>query len=324
MRHLVFPIVFVFIFTSCSTKKYFEPKDTVGNYNSTRITLNGNIISMNRDGAALNDGKVITKTGVSSFKIKKGYNFLSISNKVIISSNYKDSIMLNDEVIKIDGVVVAASLKGDKLALIFSNNSIELLNINTKKILLKEYFVHSLVNDMRIANPYFMIDITLFPTLDGKIVIVSNKTNKVVRNIVVDANGQFNNIIFLDVINNTLIAATANKIISIGDNILNIKEYPIRDVISHANKIYVATIDGQIIQTDHSLNVINKKKYKYAKFYSLAYGSSLYALESQGYLINIFKDFKTEKIYDFNFDNKKRVIALGNTIYYDDKYIILK
>ncbi len=324
MRHLLLLTGLVFILAGCAGKEFFEPTSTDGKYDSKETVLNANIASMNKDGATLNSGEIITKRGVSKFKIPKDFTFLNLSEDIVISSNYKDTVLLNEKEIKVNGVVVAASLKDNKLALLFSNNSIGLYDIETDKILLKEYFPHSFVNDTRIANPYFMSNIILFPTLDGKIVVVAEANNKIVKNIVVDADGQFNNIIFLNVINDTLVAATANKVISVGDGVLNIKDYNIRDIISKDDNIYIATIDGQIIKTDISLNIMNRKKYKYAKIYALAFGSSLYALESQGFLINISDDFENDKIYDFKFDNKKRVIALDDTIYYNDRYIILK
>lgn len=324
MKHLLFLSAIIFVLAGCAGKEYYEPLDTVGDYDNTKASLNGDIISFNKDGATLDSGEIITKRGVSKFTIPEGYSFLNISEDVVISSNYKDKVLLDKKEIEVGGVVVAATLKANKLALLFSNNSIELYDLNTNKIILKEYFTHSFVNDTRIANPYFMSNIILFPTLDGKVVVVSEESNQIIRNIVVDADGQFNNIIFLDVINDTLVAATGNKVISVGDGVLNIKDYNIRDIITKDKTIYIATIDGQIIKTDISLNIMDRKKYKYAKFYALAYGSSLYALESQGYLINISDDFKSETIYDFSFNNEKKVIALGDTIYYEDESIILK
>lgn len=324
MKHLLLLAGLIFVLAGCAGKEFYEPEDTIGDYDNNKASLNGDIISMNKDGATLDSGEIITKRGVSKFKIPEGYNFLNISDEVVISSNYKDKVLLDKKEIEVGGVVIAATLKDNKLALLFSNNSIQLYDINTNKILLKEYFTHSYVNDTRIANPHFMSNIILFPTLDGKIIVVSNASNKVIKNIVVDADGQFNNIIFLDVIDDTLVAATANKIISVGDGVLNIKDYSVRDIITKDKNIYIATIDGQIIKTDISLNIMDRKKYKYAKIYALAYGTSLYALESQGYLINISEDFKTDKIYDFDFDNEKKVIALEDTIYYNDEYIILK
>jgi hypothetical protein len=324
MRNLLLFVGLVFILAGCAGKEFYEPEDTLGDYENSKASLNGDIISMNKDGATLDSGEIITKRGVSKFKIPEGYHFLNISEDVVISSNYKDKVLLDKKEIDVSGVVVAATLKDEKLALVLSNNSILLYDTSTDKILLKEYFNHSFVNDTRIANPFFMSNIILFPTLDGKIIVVSSANNRVLKNIVVDANGQFNNIIFLNVIEDTLVAATANKVISVGDGVLNLKDYNVRDIISKDNNIYIATIDGQIIKTDISLNIINRKKYKYAKFYALAYGTSLYALESQGYLINIADDFKTDSIYDFDFDNKQKVIALEDTIYYDDEYMILK
>ncbi len=325
MKHLLVLTGLIFILAGCTGKKFYEPENTVGNYNNTTtVSLNGKIISINKDGATLDNGEIITKRGVSKFTIPKGYKFLNISDNVTISSNYKDKVLLDKKEIQVNGVVVAGTLKDNKLALLFSDNSIKIIDIETEKILLKEYYTHSYVNDTRITNPYFMSNLILFPTLDGKIIVVSNESNKVLKNIVVDANGQFNNIIFLDVINDTLVAATANKVISVGNGILNIKDYNIRDIIAHDKAIYIATIDGQIIKTDISLNIMDRKKFKYAKIYALAYGTSLYALESQGYLISISEDFKSETIYDFGFNNKRKVIALGDTIYYDDEYIILK
>lgn len=324
MKHLLFLTGLIFILAGCSTKEYYEPEDTVGDYNNTKASLNADIISLNKDGATLDSGKVITKRGLSEFKLKEGFIFLNISDDKVISSNYKDKIIIDKRELEVGGVVVAASVKENSLAMLFSDNSIQLYDLDTDKILLKEYFNHSFVNDTRIANPHFMSNIILFPTLDGKIVIVSRASNKVIKNIVVDADGQFNNIIFLDVIDDTLVAATANKIVSVGDGVLNIKDYNIRDIISKDNYIYLATIDGQIIKTDISLNIMDRRKYKYAKFYALAYGTSLYALESQGYLINIADDFKSDTIYDFDFDNEQKVIALEDTIYYENEYIILK
>lgn len=324
MKHLLLLVGLVFILAGCAGKEFYEPEDTVGSYDNNKASLNGDIISMNKDGATLDSGEIITKRGLSKFKLPEGFSFLNISEDKVISSNYKDKVLVDKKELDVAGVVIAATLKENKLAMLFSDNSIQLYDLATEKIVLREYFAHSFVNDTRIANPYFMSNIILFPTLDGKIVVVSSANNQVIKNIVVDANGQFNNIIFLDVINDTLVAATANKVISVGDGILNLKDYNVRDIITEGDKIYIATIDGQIIKTDISLNIIDRRKFKYAKVYALAYGTSLYALESQGYLINISEDFKTETIYDFSFDNEEKVIALGDTVYYNDEYIILK
>lgn len=324
MKYFLILLTSLIIFTGCSSKKYFEVDDTLGDYESNSASLNDNIKSFNKVGATLDNGEIITKKGVSNFQLPEGFEFINLSEDTVISTNYLNKILLNKTEHEFSTGVVAATLKDNILALVFMDNSIALYDINTKNILMKEYYSKSLANDTRIANPYYMGSLILFPTLDGKVIVVSSKSNKVIRTIVVDADSKFNNIIFLDVVNDTLIASSSNKVVSVGAGVVNLKEYNIRDIISHGQDIFIATIDGQIIKTDISLNIQDRRKYKYAKFYALAYGTSLYALESQGYLINISNDFKSDKIYDFSFDNEENVIAIDDIIYHNDEYFIVK
>ena len=72
-----------------------------------------------------------------------------------------------------------------------------------------------------------------------------------------------------------------------------------------------------------NLNEVASKKFKYAKIHALAFTDSLYAVESQGFLININADFSSNVIYNFSFDNEERMLALGNRIYFDSQYITL-
>ncbi|MGB5919973.1 hypothetical protein [Arcobacter sp.] len=323
MKHLLILISAIILFTACSKKQYFEPEDTLS-FNKDSKSIDSDIVSFNRDGATLDNGQFISAQGVSSVKIPEGFQFLNLNEGKVLSTNIKDKIYVDKKEIVTNTAVVAASLQDDILAIVNSDNSIMAYDLRDGKIIFKEYLTKSLANDTRIAAPYFMQNLILFPTLDGKILVVSAQNYKVVRNIIVDADSQFNNIIYLNVVNDTLIAATSKKVISVGDGILNIKQYDLSDIIAHGNDIYLATIDGQIIKTDISLNVMNRKKYKFAKIYALAYGDSLYALESQGYMINISNDFKTDKIYDFSFDEEDKVIVFGDTMYINDEYVKLK
>jgi len=201
----------------------------------------------------------------------------------------------------------------------------ELIDINTNKTLFKEYLPISLANDTRITNPFFMGNLILFPSLNGRVIIVSSVNNEAVRNISVDPDSQFNNIIYIGVIesNQTLIVASPNRVVSISPRDVISKEYDLRDIIVNNNDIYIATIDGQIIKLNATLDQVAKKKYKYAKIHALAFSDSLYAVESQGFLINIDENFDKDVIYDFSFDNEERMIAIGNKIYFGSDYITL-
>jgi hypothetical protein len=326
MKYLLISLSAIFLFTACSGKKYFEPEDVSSNIELNKESMSSSIQSMNKIGATLENKQIITDKGISSFELPENFEFINVSSDGrIIATNYINKILIGDEERTVKDVVVAASLKDNKLALVYSNNTIELIDIKTNKTLFKEYLPISLANDTRITNPYFMGGLILFPTLNGKVVIVSAATNESVKNISVDPDNEFNNIISLNVVESTqtLIVASPNKVVSISPKEIIAKSYEVRDIIVKNNDVYLATIDGQIIKLTPNLVEVAKKKYKYAKIHALAFSDSLYAVESQGYLINLNQDFTDDKIYDFSFDNEERMIAIGNKIYYDSKYITL-
>ena len=326
MKHFLILLATLFIITGCGSKKYFEPEKVTSNLKLEENTLSSSIKSMNREGATLKDGTIITRDGISEFKLPENFDFLNVSKSgKILATNYKDTLLIGNEELKLKNIVVAASLKDNMLALVYSNNSVELLDVETKKTLFKEYLTVSLANDTRIANPHFMGSLVLFPTLNGKIIIVSTKTNESVKNISVDLDNEFNNIIFLKVVQSkqTLIAATANKVVTISTKNILSKDYEIRDIIINDEDIYLATIDGRLIKLNLALEEVESRKFKYSKIHALAYTDSLYAIESQEFAINVNDDFTNDKVYHFGFDNEERLIVIGNKIYTDSREITL-
>lgn len=326
MKYILISLSALFLFTACSSKKYFEPEDVSSKIELNKESMPSSIISMNKIGATLKDGTIINEKGISSFNLPKGFDFLNMSaDGKIIATNHINKILIGDQERNTKEVVVAASLKDNKLALVYSSNTLELIDITTNKTLFKDYQTISLANDTRITNPYFMGNLILFPTLNGKVIIVSALNNEVVKNVSVDPDKEFNNIISLNVIESsqTLIVASSNKIVSISPKEVIAKDYEVRDIIVRNDDIYLATIDGQIIKLNPSLAEVSKKKYKYAKIHALAYSNSLYAVESQGFIINLNQDLSDDKVYKFSFNNQERMIAIGNKIYFGSKYITL-
>jgi len=326
MKYILFSSLIIVLFTACSGKKYYEPEDISSNIELNKKSMPTSIKSMNRIGATLKNNQTITKEGVSQNKLPEEFEFINFSaNGEVIATNYIDKILIGNETKVVNDVVVAASKQGDRLALLYSNNTIELIDESSSKTLFKEYLALSLANDTRIANPVFMGSLILFPTLNGKVIVVSLVTNEAVRNIAVDPDNEFNNIINLEVDqkSESLIIASANKLVSVSAREVSSKDYEIRDVIVRNGYVYIATVDGYIIKLNTKLEELAKRKYKYAKFHTLAYGSSLYALEGQGFLINISDDFISDNVYKFSFDNEKRVIAIDNRIYFNSSYITL-
>lgn len=323
MKTLLLTLSALLVLTSCAGKKYFEPEDTES-YKGEVLSIDDDIQTFNRNGATLENGHFLSSYGVSNYTLPEGFEFINQVNNTVIATNNKDKLMLNDDIIEINDVVVAASVENNNVALVFSNNTIALYNLLEKKIVFKEYFKESSANDIRITNPLFMNNLILFPTLDGKIIVVSKEEKKSIKTIVVDPDSTFNNIIFLNVVNDTLIAATNNKIIAVGTGNVTVKSYEIRDVVTSEKNIYVGTIDGQLIKLDLALNELASKKYKFAKFYAIAFADALYALESQGFLIKVDENFEKDVVYDFSFNEEAKVITIGNKIYFEDNYLTFK
>lgn len=323
MKTLLLTLSALLLLSGCAGKQYFEPEDTE-DFNGKISSIDSEIQTFNRSGATLENGYYLSQDGLSKTALPEGFEFINYSNNTLIATNNKDKILLNDEIIEINDVVVAASIENDNLAMVLSNNTIAIYNTQEKKIIFKEYYQESIANDIRITNPLFMNNLILFPTLDGKVIVVSKNENKSVKTIVVDPDSTFNNIIYLNVVQDTLIAASNNKVIAVDTGNLNVQDYEIREIITSNSHIYIATIDGQLIKLDLNLNEIASKKYKFAKFYALAFSDALYALESQGYLIKVEEDFVKDTIYDFSFSTNAKAITIGNTIYFEDNYVTFK
>jgi len=314
------------LFTGCSTRQYYEPEDT-SNFDIKTNDLSSNIIDLNTDGATLENFEYISKEGILK-NLKPNFKFLNFQEDTILAADDNASIYIKndtiDKTLSFDKNIISASKSSNILAFSSNDNSITLYDIEKEQTLFKEYLKYSSINNIKIANPLFLNSLVLYPTLDGKIVIVDTKTKAIVKTLNIDPNSDINNIIFLEKIDDSLVAATTSKIFSFVNGAPNIKEIDVQNIILKDQFIYVATLDGQIIKYNKELQEIASKKFKFAKIHALAIGEYLYALESQEYLIRIDKEFKNAKVYDFTFDNEEKTIAIDNKIYFEDKYIILK
>ncbi|MDC0933415.1 hypothetical protein OAR97_06150 [Arcobacteraceae bacterium] len=319
-------IVFVLLMTGCSSKKYFEPNDT-DSFTQNRIELNSPIIALNSNGATLENHNFIASKGIIE-NTQKNLKFLNLIEDTVLSADDNATIYLETTQSKtqfhFEKNIVSASKSKNLIAFGAIDNSITLYNTDTKEILFKEYLKASAINNVKIANPIFLNTVVLYPTLDGKIVIVDLTKKSIVKTINIDPKSDVNNIIFLKEVNNTLIAATSKKLFTFINGKVNLKDIDVQSVIVNKNNVYVATLDGQISKYDFSLQQLASQKFKFAKINALAFGTYLYALESQEFLIRISEDFKDVKIFNFSFDEEEKVIGIDDKIYFEDEYIILK
>jgi len=109
-----------------------------------------------------------------------------------------------------------------------------------------------------------------------------------------------------------------------GDSSIKKEEFFIQSYILDDNNIYIASLDGTIYKYDLELNLLAKKKFRFAKFQALAIAESLYAIESQGFIVKLSLDLKEFKIYTYPFEEDEKLFSSKNKLYFENKLLLLK
>lgn len=308
---LFYSVVFlaIFIFSGCSTKEVYEPKLVVGEWKAQRSS-DVTVVDVSNDVALLDDRKVLHNNDIIDIAVDEDKRLLSQSDGWILSSDADGNLTLQfiadknlKEKFELKKTVATASVKDDILAVLFADNEMALYSIATKEILLKEQGGTSLAVDSRVVKPYFLNDLVIFSTLDGKIVIINASLKKKLRTTIVSSEDFFNNIIYFDIIDDRMIAATSTSILSLATKEIRVK-YELRNITYEDKTIFIATKQGEILSLTPDLQVNAKVKFPFAHFLALMIrGDKLYALEKEGYLIELSKDLLEFKVYEADIDD---------------------
>ncbi len=328
MKNLSIFVAFtlLIIFGGCSSKEVFTPEVVKDDWKHNG-DASAKIIDVASDVAMLQNRKVLLKSGDINQTIDKEKRILGLSDGWVISSTIDGSItidFLGDESMKqtfnLKKTIAGATVKNDMLAVLFTDNEMALYSISQNSLLVKIQGTPPIVVDSRIVNPYFMNDLVLFLTLDGKIVIVNSTQKKKLRTIIISSEDNFNNIIYFNVIDKRLIAATGTKMLSMSAKETRV-DYEIRDITQEGDTIFITTKQGEIISLTPDLQVNAKVKFPFAHFLGIIVNNDkVYALEKEGYIIELSKDLLQYDIYDA--DVEDGFIFVGDKKFYiDDKYI---
>jgi hypothetical protein len=329
MRYYL-PLLFLFLFAGCSSKHYFEPinHDYFLDDNVTKVLITPDYIrDINAKSATLDNNMFLDKNGISKKPLPKGYFYLNLDDDNFLAVNKHKQLLIlkTGKVFTFKSDVISATSKGNILALVFANNSIGIYDTNIKQFKLKRYLKPSPLNDTRITMPIFLDKIILIPTLSGQIIVVDSSTYKVIKTLNIDPESEIKNIVLLETSDNILLAGSPNKILSIGSGTIHKKEFFIQSYNMGKKYLYVASLDGTVYKFDLLLNIVDKKKFKYAKFQAIAIGKNdIYLVESQGYIVRLSKDFKKVTTYSFPFDEDEKIFSTKNKLYIEDKLLIVK
>ncbi|MFT7005102.1 MAG: hypothetical protein ACJAWW_002471 [Sulfurimonas sp.] len=323
---VLFITALALFFGACSSKEVYEPKlvkDDWKFYGPSKEK----IVDVSSDVAMLESRKVLLKDKTVDTKIKESYRLLGSSDGWIISSNIDGKLIIDfiaDKTLlkefDFKKTIAGASIKDDILAVLFADNEMALYSISKKELLVKVQGKSPVVVDSKIVNPYFMNDLVLFLTLDGKVVIVNSESKKKLRTTIVSSEENFNNIIYFNVVDNKLIAATGHKMLSMAKKDIRVN-YEIRNIAYAGKDIFITTKQGEIISLTPDLQVNAKIKFPFAHFLGLiVYKDKLYALEKEGYLIEVSTDLLKFSVYKVDIEEGYIFVA-DKKFYIDDEYI---
>lgn len=303
----------------CSSKEVFEPEHTEGSW-SAGASLPDDIVDVTFGGAQLEEGQVLTAEGLQPSSVPEGFRFLGGSDGRLIAASVDGRLLLIAEngsaTVEFDlkKSVAGASVRDDVLAVLFADNDMALYSVATKALLMKEGGSSPSAVDNRIVNPYFFNDLILFPSLDGKIVIIHGGEKKRLRSIIVSSDEHFNNIVYFKIVGNTIVAATPTTVFSMADKEIR-EKYDLRDIVFNEEGIWLSTKQGEVVALTPSLQLKAKTKFPFAHFLGLIVSDEhVFVLEKEGYLIMLDKALEQYKVYDA--DVEEGYVYVGDKTFY--------
>ncbi len=279
-----------------------------------------------------NGGVIVRKDGIVDKMLPEGFDLIGRNDSYIIASSLGGEVLLKEingkEIYKtkMDVRGLSASYNGKShLALLLSNNETVIIDITQDKVVFKEKSKHSFTTTSDIASPLFADGLVVFPTLDGKLVVVDENKLTFIRDFIVGQQQFFSNIIHLQEYKGRIIAATSENIYSIGDEDIKTLERDVRFLTSDKENLYLFSIDGQIEMLSETLEVEKKKKVSFARYVGVSFDENyLYVVEHSGYVIKLSKDLEKETVYGIPDDIDDYIFMDKNIMYYSRKILIIE
>lgn len=316
-------------FSGCSSKKYFEPQETYSASSATS-SYGSDMVELSRDGGTLHTGQYVGKAGVSSLTLGEGYRFLNEDSSYVLATNIEGNLKViskkNNQTVRniaLNIPVVAASVKNNMVVYILNNNTFGIYSMSSNRKIVENRAERTFAIDTRAANPIFIDNLAVMPMLDGKIIIVNIANTANAKVVYISSEKAFNNVIYLERMGNTMVAATPRRLITLGSE--GKQEYTanISEVAIDKGLIYLFTKEGEIFALSSKLNVVSSTKFKFAHYsVATAFSGRVYALDQQGSLIVLDNTLSKHKIYDLGSVEQPAFIT-GTKLYKDGKIIEL-
>lgn len=323
LRYVITIIMCIMIW-GCSSKKHFEPPLVSGEMVFDG-KLSSAIESTSREGAVLTNQTLVSfQEGITSLVLEEDYKFLSQDGHYFLFQKQCRDLLIVDannknvQTIPYDQCVLSARLQGNKIAMVLIDNTLVYYNVKDSQTIFSQKYASVIAINSYLASPHISSEYIVYPDLEGKVLVYSIAQNKIIKDILVSSDKFFNNVIYLYARNNYLVAATSKRLSVVIDNRSFKYDVDLRDVLFYKNNIYALSIEGEIIEMDHTLNPLRRVKLPFAILSGIVIqGNKLYTLEKSGYVIELdLADF-IPKVYKSKLKKHKRMFYNRDTIFYD-------
>jgi hypothetical protein len=315
--------------SGCSSKKYFEPEQTFS-ASTAESSYGGNMVELSRDGGTLETGQYVGKAGVSKLALGEGYRFLNENNSYVLATNTEGILKVISKktkepvrAIALHIPVVSAGMKNGMIAYVLNNNTFGIYQMSTNRKVVESRSEKTFAIDTRAASPIFIDNLAVMPMLDGKVIIVNADDSANAKVVYISSEKAFNNVIYLERMGNTMVAATPRRLIALGSAGKQEYKANISEVAIDKGKIYLFTKEGEILALNSRLEAVSSVKFKFAHYsVATAFSDRVYALDQQGSLIVLNTSLTKHKIYDLG-EVKEPAFITGTKLYKDGDIIEL-
>jgi hypothetical protein len=326
LKTLLLSILFT-LFIGCASKQTYLPQNlqSVLPYHGY---LPADIIDSSLDGATLKNGSILTQNGINTaIKVEENEHFLSQYKEYTFASgvNVLHIYQSNGDKrsITLDATPLSIKSHAGILALLLNDNSLLLLDYDGT-LLFRSKQKEVVAYTSNIATPIFFDDLVIFPTLDGKIVIVNFESKEEKKSFVVSNKSHFNNITFLAHSEGIIYAGNRHNLRAITPK-ANYKYEATFNLIKMVdNHLIAVTNSGIIALLNKELQSITEIKYPFASIVAIAANDkNLFFLEKQGFLIQTDKNLALSKVYPINDNIEENIFVSKTNIYYKSRFISL-
>ncbi|RLA66480.1 MAG: hypothetical protein DRQ78_04220 [Epsilonproteobacteria bacterium] len=219
--------------------------------------------------------------------------------------------------------MVSATIKSGTIAYILNNNTFGVYKMAGNKKIIESRSEKTFAIDTRAASPMFIDSLVVMPMLDGKLIVVNIADAQSAKVVYISSEKIFNNVIHLSRTQNTMVAATPQRIITLGNEGQQEYRTNISEVMVDGSKIYLLSKNGKIILLNYNLKVLATAKHEFAHYSAgAAFGGRVYALDQQGSLVVMNSKLTKQKVYDLG-EVEEPAFITGKKLYKDGKIIDL-